>query len=74
MKKTWEVGGGYIIYPGKGKITDVAVANYVRKHTRLIDRFNVEKMTSFVLYAQSILMGVVDEPKGNWVFKYLGKK
>lgn len=73
MKRNYvEFGGGYVIYQDVGKITDVEVANLVRKHTRLIDRLSVEKMTCFALYAQNMLMGVMEKPKGDkWLFKYL---
>lgn len=76
MKKMLEfdASGGYINYPGKGKITDIQVANLVRSHVKFIDRFSVEKMTAYALYAQNILMGVIEIPKGKWRFKYTVKK
>jgi len=60
---------GYADYPGKGKIYDKDVAKLVSKHLRFFDRFNVRKVVEAGIYAQLMLMGVVEEPKKkNWKF------
>lgn len=59
----------YSDYPGKGKIYDRECAIYAMKHMRFIDRFNPEKVGMATIIAQSILFGVIDEPKGKWIFK-----
>ena len=73
MKKLFSVskeyGEGYIDYPGVGIITDRQVADLVIKHTTLFDRlFRPRKIVSASLWAQTMLMGVVDKPKEKWKF------
>lgn len=65
--------GGYIDYPGKGRIHDRDVWRLVKEHSRLIDRMSTKKMTEMSLMGQCILMGVIDDiqPEGNW--KFYGK-
>lgn len=64
-----EYGKGYVDYPGVGIITDEQVADVVMKYTTLFDRlFRPRKIVAASLWAQTMLMKVVDEPKGKWMF------
>ena len=51
----------WIDYPGKGRITDKDIWNYVKKHSSLLHRLDPHRMVDAALDAQLILMGVVDE-------------
>lgn len=65
--KVWE--NGWIDYPGIGKITDKAVAKFVRQHTHWWTRLNYDKMVRAGLLAQNMLMKVVETPKAKkWYF------
>ena len=69
-KKVYEeYGEGWIDYPGVGIITDGQVADLVIKHTTWFDWiFRRKKIVSASLWAQNMLMKVVDEPKTKWKF------
>ncbi len=68
-KKKSKYYGGYATFPDGLVVTDKAVSDYVKKHLRFIDRFDIRKITEASLYAFSILSGSVEEPKGkNWKF------
>jgi hypothetical protein len=51
----------WIDYPGKGRIADKDIWNYVKKHSSLLARLDPHRMVDAALDAQLILMGVVDE-------------
>lgn len=54
-----------------GRIYDWQIADYVKKHLRFIDRFNLKRVTSAVMYGFCILSKNCDEPnskKKNWKF------
>ncbi len=56
-----------------GRIYDVDVVRYAKKHLRLIDRFDVHKMYVALMWSFDILNGSLEEPeflKGrkNWKF------
>lgn len=65
-------GDGYADYPGVGIVYDKDVAEYAKKHLRLIDRLDMRKVAEAVIASQGILFGV-DNPneytdKKNWKF------
>ena len=50
-------------------VTDEDVYQYVKKHSRLIDRLNHRKMVEMTFWAFDILSKSVEEPvDGNWKF------
>ena len=71
MKKM-ECGGGSIQVEGK-VITDLEVAEFVKKHTRFVDRFNIKKMVAASLLSECILMGSVQMPDEDYRFTYKGR-
>ena len=65
-KKYWD---GYADF-GSFKVYDKDVAEYVKKHLRFRDRFDIRKITESALLSFSILSGSCEPPeKGdNWKF------
>ena len=62
---------GYRRYPGVGTIYDEDVYQFIRKHSRLIDRLNPRKMLEMTEWAYAELSGGVEHAKGtsqNWKF------
>lgn len=55
--------GGWIDYPDVGVIYDKDVAEFVVRHLSLKDRLNTRKIAIAALYAQLMLMKVVDMPE-----------
>lgn len=54
---------------GTFKVYDRDVALYAKKHLKLLDRLNMEKVTETVMYSFSILSRSVKPPEGdNWKF------
>ena len=54
---------------GTFKVYDRDVALYAKKHLKLLDRLNMEKVTEAVMYSFSILSRSVKPPEGdNWKF------
>jgi hypothetical protein len=67
-KRNKKYYGGYATFADR-VVYDKDVALFVKKHLRLIDRFDIRKITEASLYAFSILSGSCDAPKGkNWKF------
>ena len=65
--------GGWIDYPGVGRIYDKDVARYAAKHLHWWDRLDIRKVTDAVLCSQTILMEVAapeefSNGKKNWKF------
>ena len=62
----------YIDYPGKGIITDEDVYNVVMNHSTEEDRSDCKKMVEMTLWAQNILMGILEDSgysaNGGWMF------
>lgn len=48
---------GYAIYEGN-RIEDENVYQFIKKHSRLIDRLNPRKMTEMAIYGELVLFGV----------------
>lgn len=57
---------------GNGKIVyDKDVANFVKKHLRIRDRFDLRKFVEATLLAADILGGATEEPKDkSWKFDW----
>ena len=52
-----------------GKIYDWQVGDYVKKHLRFADRFNIRKITAAALTAHAILSNSCETPSDdNWKF------
>lgn len=71
--KTFQYGG-YIDYPGVGKIYDKDVYKLIKNHSRIIDRLSKTKMVEMSLLGQCVLMGIFDDVDPNdpsW--KFYGK-
>ena len=64
---------GYINYPGKGIISDRMVYNFIKEHSRLIDRMIPSRVTEMSLLGQCILMGVMDTDPNDQTWKFYGK-
>ena len=47
-------------YPGRGTITDEQVWQWVKNHSRLIDRISRRKMVEMTIAAQLILFGIYE--------------
>ena len=65
---------GYRTYPGVGTIHDEDVYQFIRQHSRLIDRLNPRKMLEMTEWAYAELSGDAVHAKGapvNW--KYYGR-
>ena len=61
--------GGWIDYPGVGKINDIDVAKFTLKHSHWWDWFNPILMICYSQYAWSMKMKAIEEPKNpNWKF------
>ena len=56
-----DFGNGEILY-------DKDVADFVKKHLRVVDRFNVRKVCEATLQAFAMLQSHEEIPKGNWKF------
>lgn len=52
---------GWIEYPGKGKITDTDVWNYVKSHTHWWQRLNPRFCCDAAIRAQLVLMGITGD-------------
>lgn len=63
---------GYADFGGDiGKIFDKDVADYTRKHLRIVDRFSIRKIVAAAMVSFDILNGSIEEPKiknGKWKF------
>ena len=80
IKKWWNksdvwperYGDNWADYPGVGKVYDKDVANFAKRHLRLIDRLDVRKVTEAAIMSQDILFGLFTEDelpkKKNWKF------
>ena len=54
-----------------GKVYDYQVADYAKKHLRFIDRFNLRKVATAMIWSFSILSQSIEEPNiknGKWKF------
>lgn len=72
MAKKYDWTKSYADYPDVGRIYDSDVGLFAKKHLRIIDRFDMRKVASAILWSQLILFDVVKEAdlpkKKNWKF------
>ena len=70
-KQSWKMKG-YADFGGDiGRIYAYQIADYTKKHMRLIDRLDFRKVGAAMLYSLSILSHSVEEPNlknGNWKY------
>lgn len=60
---------GYATFADGKRVYDKDVALLVKKHLKLVDRFNIRKIAEAALLGFSILSGSVETPKKrNWKF------